>query len=86
MSLTVADLIAQLATLPGDTPVILTKDAEGNGYSPLVQVATGMYLAETTWSGEHYLTEEQRLAETHPDEWTPAPEEAVFAVFLDPVN
>jgi hypothetical protein len=86
MTLTVADLQVQLATLPSDMPVILAKDAEGNGYSPLADAAPGMYLAETTWSGEHYLTEEQRLAEVDPDDWSEAPAEAVLALFLCPTN
>lgn len=45
-----------------------------------------MYWAETTWSGEHYLSEEQRLAKDEPDDWSPAPDDAVPAVFLWPVN
>jgi hypothetical protein len=87
--MTLAELrsaLAELDHLPGDTIVVLAKDAEGNGYSPLAAVNEGMYLADTTWSGEHYLTEEQRLAETDPDDWSEAPDDAVHAVFLGPVN
>jgi hypothetical protein len=86
--MTLAELRAQLdaLNLPDDTIVILAKDAEGNGHSPLVQADPGMYLADTTWSGEHYPTEEQRLAETDPDDWTEAPDDAVPAVFLWPTN
>lgn len=83
-----AELRAQFdaLNLPDDTPVILAKDAEGNGFSPAVEAVTGMYLADTTWSGEHYLTDEQRLAETDPDDWFAAPEDSVRAVFLWPTN
>jgi hypothetical protein len=84
-----ADLRAALAKLdhlPDDTPVVLAKDAEGNGFSPLVEAEHAMYRAETTWSGERYLTEEQRLAEDEPDDWSEAPDDAVPAVFLWPVN
>lgn len=86
--MTLAELRAQLdaLNLPDDTPVILAKDAEGNGFSPLVEADPGMYLADTTWSGERYLTEEQRLVETNPDEWSQAPDDAVPAVFLWPTN
>jgi hypothetical protein len=78
--------IAKLDHLPGDTPVVMSKDAEGNGFSPLVEVDPGMYLAETTYSGEHYMTEEQRQAEPNPDEYSEAPDGAVPAVFLWPTN
>lgn len=84
-----ADLRRQLAALdhlPDETPVILAKDAEGNGFSPLTEAETGMYAAETTWSGEHYLTEEQRLAKDEPEDWFEAPDDAVLAVFLWPTN
>lgn len=86
--MTLAELRAQLdaLNLPDDTPVILAKDAEGNGFSPAIEADPGMYLADTTWSGERYLTEEQRLAETDPDDWSPAPDDAVRAVFLWPTN
>lgn len=86
--MTLAELRAQLAALnlPDDTIVILAKDGEGNGHSPLVEAEHAMYLADTTWSGERYLTDEQRLAETDPDEYSAAPDDAVPAVFLWPTN
>lgn len=86
--MTLAELRAQLdaLNLPDDTIVILAKDAEGNGHSPLVEAEHAMYLADTTWSGERYLTEEQRLAKEEPDDWFQAPKEAVPAVFLWPTN
>lgn len=78
--------LAELGHLPGDTIVILAKDAEGNGFSPLTEVEEAMYAADSTYSGERYMTEEQRLAEDDPDDWSSAPEEAVRAVFLWPTN
>jgi hypothetical protein len=86
--MTLAELREALAALdlPDDTLVVLAKDAEGNGHSPLVEAEHAMYLAESTWSGERYLTDEQRLAETDPDEWSEAPDDAVPAVFLWPTN
>jgi hypothetical protein len=86
--MTLAELRAQLdaLNLPDDTLVILAKDAEGNGFSPAVEAEHAMYLADTTWSGEHYITEQQRLAEENPDDWSEAPDDAVHAVFLWPTN
>jgi hypothetical protein len=87
--MTIAELrrqLLELQHLPDDTLVVFAEDAEGNGFSPLVEAIPGMYLAETTYSGEHYLTEEQRLAETDPDDWSQAPDGAVPAVFLWPTN
>lgn len=86
--MTLNELRKQLDTLnlPGDTPVILAKDAEGNGFSPAEEVEVSMYAAESTWSGEHYMTEEDRQATGEPDEYSEAPEDAVRAVFLYPTN
>ena len=86
--MTLAELRAQLdaLNLPDDTLVVLAKDAEGNGHSPLVEADYAMYLADTTWSGERYMAEAQRLTEDNPDDWTQAPDDAVPAVFLWPTN
>jgi hypothetical protein len=87
--MTLAELrrqLLELQHLPDTTLVVLAKDAEGNGFSPAVEAIPGMYLAETTWSGEHYQTEEQRLSEPDPDEYSAAPDDAVLAVFLWPTN
>ncbi|MEW2267875.1 hypothetical protein [Streptomyces sp. NPDC047868] len=86
--MTLAELRQQLdaLNLPDDTIVILAKDAEGNGHSPLVEADHAMYLADTTWSGERYMPEAQRLAEENPDDWTQAPDDAVPAVFLWPTS
>jgi hypothetical protein len=85
---TLDDLRKQLDALkvPGDTPVILSKDAEGDGFSPVVEAEVAMYAAETTWSGEHYMTEEDRRATGAPDDYDSAPSNAVRAVFLWPTN
>ena len=86
--MTLAELRAALDALdlPGDTIVVLAKDGEGNGFSPAVEAEHAMYYANTTWSGERYLTEEQRAAETDPDDYSEAPDDAVPAVFLWPTN
>lgn len=51
---TVGELQDFLAAHPRDRKVIIQKDAEGNGYSPMAGADDGMYAAETTWSGEVY--------------------------------
>lgn len=86
--MTIDELRKQLADLdiPGDTPVVLSQDAEGNGFSPLAEAAVAMYAADTTWSGEHYMTEEDRQATGMPEEYDEAPDDAVRAVFLWPTN
>lgn len=86
MTMTVADLQAALALLPSDMPVVLAKDGEGNGFSPLVEAEPALYAADTTWSGERYMTDEQRRATGEPDEYSEAPEDAVPALFLWPTN
>lgn len=56
--MTVAELIEELKKLPPESEVILQKDAEGNGYSPLHAVdGNAIYEPDTTWSGTVYSTE-----------------------------
>ena len=79
------DLAAILMQHP-DREVVLQKDPEGNGYSPLSDFWTGAYLPKTTWYGEAGL-----------EELTPELKEQGFseedviingikAIFLVPVN
>lgn len=84
--MTLAELREQLDALdlPDDTIVILAKDAEGNGYSPVAQVDDAMYDAESTYSGQHYANADLRAVE--PGEWSEAPDSAVPALFLWPTN
>lgn len=49
---TVKELIETLSKLPGDHMVVLQKDAEGNGYSPLAGAEVAKYIPEATWYGE----------------------------------
>ena len=54
----VKDLIAALQALPPEAEVILQRDAEGNGYSPLADVdGRAVYVAQNTWRGDVYSTE-----------------------------
>lgn len=53
----VSELIEALKDLPPEMEVILQKDAEGNGYSPLSGVdPDAIYMEETSWSGEVWST------------------------------
>lgn len=65
--------------------VIMSKDAEGNSYSPLCHAYEGSYLATSTWAGEaglESLTEEDiRLGYTEEDILDGVP-----ALILKPIN
>lgn len=53
--MTVGELIEELKKLPEKSNVIIQKDSEGNGYSPLYGLDSNcIYVAETQWSGEVY--------------------------------
>lgn len=87
--LTLADLRAaleELAHLPGDTPVVVRGDAEGNRHSPLWSAYEVMYEAETAYSGETYPTPEEIAADPRYTDEDEAPEDAVRAVVLTPMN
>tara|TARA_R110000851_G_scaffold29641_2_gene81429 strand:+ start:736 stop:960 length:225 start_codon:yes stop_codon:yes gene_type:complete len=47
----VKDLIKLLENVDPDHNIILSKDSEGNDYSPLYSFEIGRYLPESTWSG-----------------------------------
>lgn len=53
----VRKLIELLQTQDPDREVILSKDGEGNSYSPACDFSTGAYAAETTWCGSYGLEE-----------------------------
>lgn len=62
--MTVKELIEQLQKIENkDRIVIMSKDAEGNDYSPLYDLSEKSYKAETTWYGEvspEFLTDEMK--------------------------
>lgn len=89
---TAGELADWLARQPRDRKVILRKDAEGNGHSPLAEAWEAMYAADSTWSGETYLLPEE-LAELMAGEnrqgWSEedaAPDGAERVIVLGPVN
>jgi hypothetical protein len=86
---TVGRLKARLAEFPDDTPVIMSKDAEGNGYSPLSGVYPARYEATSTYSGEIRDEEDDFSGEDYngdPISYAEYVGEAVPVVLLGPVN
>ena len=82
----VSDLIAKLQKLDQDRVVIMSKDGEGNDFSPLDNIETAAYCADSTWSGEvglEKLTDKDR--ERGYDE-EDVKENGVPAAVLWPVN
>ncbi len=48
----IRELIQLLQELPDDLDVVMSKDAEGNNFSPFTGLCPGKYIADNTWSGE----------------------------------
>lgn len=75
---TVGELIKELETLDPNLLVVMSKDSEGNYYSPYSDVSLNTYVVETSWCG--YLWDETD------EEDDQRPLDAVDAVILWPVN
>lgn len=71
-----------------DAEVILQKDAEGNGYSPLEGADhEAIYISESTWSGSVMSTEWTAVdADMDSKEWTELLLKTPRCVVLFPVN
>lgn len=84
----VYELIELLKVCDPNDLVVLSKDSEGNGFSPLVDVDTSSaYTPETTWYGDVALRElTSELAEDGYDEEDVAGPDAIPCVILSPVN
>jgi hypothetical protein len=52
MAMTIKDLRMALGGLPDSMQIVVSKDAEGNSFSPLEDIAIGIYTADSTWSGD----------------------------------
>jgi len=50
--MTVAELRKALGAFPDDLQVVASKDAEGNGFSPVEELLSGHYEPDSTYSGE----------------------------------
>ena len=83
----VKDLLAALAEADPEADVILQKDAEGNGYSPLAGAdLEAVYVPDSTWSGDVYsLNWTADDACKTAEEW-PAITAKARCVVLHPVN
>lgn len=58
LAVTVKELRELLADLPEDMQVVMSKDGEGNSYSPLSDGSSNyIYVPECTWSGDVYSTD-----------------------------
>jgi hypothetical protein len=84
--MTVKELIELLKVVQDqDRIVVMQKDAEGNGYSPLYCLSLGAYDAETTWYGEVGLevltAEDEARGYSHEDVVDGEP-----CIVLEPVN
>lgn len=88
MSYTVKDLKEDIADLPDDMEIIMQKDAEGNGYSPMAGADPNcIYVPNTTWYGEVYSLDwgyEDVLMDA--DEWDELKEKKDKALVLCPIN
>ena len=89
--MTVKELLEELKDVPEDTLVVMSRDAEGNGHSPLSDVGDSMYLAESTWSGEvkmraDALTDEMRKAGYSEDDCGTEEDGYIPAIVLWPTN
>lgn len=71
-----------------DVELIMQKDSEGNGYSPMAGIEFGaVYIAESTWSGELYAgtstAEDNCMTEK---EWKAAKKKHSGYAVIYPVN
>jgi len=83
-AITVKQLIEGLKEFPQDAIVVLSKDGEGNSFSPIPDdgfYSTGKYSPDSTWSGE--FTSDESIKE---DEDAYVAENAQDCVVLWPTN
>jgi hypothetical protein len=97
---TVKELREKLEDLPDDAYVILEKDAEGNGYSPLASIVSPRYYEpDSTWSGSILEADDAEAFEVlwddsvmlgekrfDSDTWENYIKDSVKCVVLGPVN
>lgn len=84
--ITVSELIKQLKECDPNRIVIISKDSEGNDYSPFSGFYEASYKANSTWSGEiglETLTEEDRKSGYSEEDVL---EDGVPCVVLRPTN
>ena len=64
--MTVAELMEVLQDVPDHLEVVMSKDAEGNEYSPLSGFDVTNYVSVSTWSG--YILDDEDLDELDEEE------------------
>ena len=79
-------IINQIPESMNDAEVILQKDAEGNGYSPVEGIDdNSIYIPDTTWMGVAYRTPDECCLEE--DEWEAMKKNPKYqAIILWPTN
>ena len=84
----VSELVALLQKEDQDDLVIMSKDGEGNGFSPLSDINKCQYLADSTWSGETSLREltPELRKDGYSEEDVLDDPDAVQAITLWPIN
>lgn len=84
----VKDLIELLQLQDPEDIVVLSKDAEGNDFSPLEECSISRkYIPETTWSGAIcFRTAEEALRTEEIEDLEDFPEEGINCIVLWPVN
>lgn len=85
----VSELISQLQSMPQDAEVILQKDAEGNGYSPLSEADCDcIYVPRSTYHGEVLSTKWtwQEADIYSSEQWEEFKRDNPRCVVLAPVN
>lgn len=79
---TVKELRKSLDSLEDDVVVILSKDSEGNTYSPFYETSSNYrYVASTTWFGEVFDPQADE-----DNRWGHDPNDGVACIVLWPVN
>lgn len=87
VGMTVGELIECLKTLDQNRIVVMSKDGEGNGYSPLSGFYEGAYEPNSTWSGSVLLEElTPELEQSGYSDEDVAGEDALPCVVLCPTN
>ena len=86
--MTVKELKQAIDNLPDDMEVILQKDSEGNGYSPLSGAdSNAIYIPDSTYSGDvynvDYTAEDNCMKE---DKWENIKKYNPRALVLYPLN
>jgi hypothetical protein len=82
----VKTLLDLLKEVDPDRKVIMSKDSEGNSYSPLYSIWFGAYRPESTWGGEVGLEEltEEDIAHGYSEDDVIS--DGQSAVILQPTN